>query len=84
MIEIKHWLYGICKFNVLVKNETKCSQCLHVGVCGRKLTTLCANYEFGSSAEGFRGCQSCIHRFTRYDKNSIPCFRCFHFRRRKR
>lgn len=34
----------------------------------------CENYVFGTSAE--RSCQSCQHRYTRYDKDSVPCFTC--------
>jgi hypothetical protein len=34
----------------------------------------CENYQFGTSEGG--GCHACLHRFTRFDKDSVPCFTC--------
>ena len=83
MSTLQHWLYGKCEFNVLVKNETNCVECIHGKVCKLSKMELCANYEFGSSMD-MRDCQPCHHKYSRWDrKQPIPCFRCFHFRRKK-
>lgn len=78
-MKISHWLYGECEFNVIVKKETSCSKCLHHKICKLDFSNFCVNYIFGTSE--FECCQSCLHRFTRYDRNSIPCFRCNNFRK---
>lgn len=75
----RHWLYGEVKLKKAVKKETICQQCIHREVCTYDFVKLCTNYSFGTSAEGFQGCSSCSHRFTRYDKDPIPCFYCPHF-----
>ena len=78
MTVIKHdWLHGDIIFNVDVKEETKCSQCVHLKVCKREMQTFCLNYCFGSTG-GRVGCGWCLHRFTRWrgDKDRIPCFKC--------
>lgn len=75
-----HWLYGDREFNIEVDDETSCSECVHRIVCSFDHEKLCSNFVFGGvSRHG--GCQSCSHRYTRYDKDKIPCFHCPHFRK---
>ena len=74
-----HWLYGRgpkkqIKFNVEIEKETICQSCIHNKVCDHDMEKRCANYEFGTSQH--RSCLSCIHHYTRWDKESIPCFTC--------
>lgn len=86
---VKHWLYGDCKFNVLVKKESQCKKCIHEKPCVRiqhpnSYEILCLNFDFGRS-DGSQSCIKCLHRYTRYpksEKNSIPCFRCKYFKRK--
>lgn len=86
---IKHWLYGDCKFNVLVRKETECKDCVHCKPCVKiqhpnSYETLCLNFHFGRS-DGQCTCVKCLHRFTRWakeEKDKIPCFRCRFFRRK--
>jgi len=78
--EVKHRLYGNCRFNILVRIETDCSKCIHKRVCKRDVSLFCKNYEFGTSE--YSGCCSCSHYFTRVDEVSIPCFRCSFFKKR--
>lgn len=73
-----HWLYGRgtdnrLHFAVEVDTETKCSTCLHIEVCNIDMEKRCSNYSCGNSD---RSCPGCIHRFTRYDKDHVPCFHC--------
>ena len=78
-----HWLYGNCGFNVLVRKESKCAKCLHRRVCPVDMSKFCLNYEFGTSdCRVFNSCESCNHKFTRFDKDRIPCFRCRYFCKR--
>lgn len=77
-----HWLYGWgpnkeVHFKVEIEEETDCTKCMHVRVCYLANEYRCSNYEFADS----RGisCDGCIHRFTRYDKEMIPCFHCVDF-----
>ena len=80
MIKKKHWLFGEIRFNVEVIEEDKCHECLHAIVCARNMEKFCLNYDFGNSEEG---CQSCIHRFARWDKDKIPCFKCKYFSKKE-
>ena len=78
-----HWLFGrgpdkVLDFAREIDAETDCSKCIHREVCDYNMEKRCANYEFGAS--GARGCQSCLHRYTRYDKDNVPCFTCPWFR----
>lgn len=77
-----HWLYGMgpnkaLDFNVEIDKETECSRCLHRKVCAYKMEERCVNYRFGTSEH--TGCHGCIHRFTRWDKDAVPCFHCKEF-----
>ncbi len=74
-----HWLFGrgpdhVLDFKREIDEETDCGKCIHREVCDRDMEKRCENYVFGTSAE--RSCHSCLHRFTRYDKDSVPCFSC--------
>lgn len=72
----KHWLYGDIAFRVDVTVEDNCGDCIHWPVCRKDMSEFCLNYEFGRS-EGCSGsCEQCLHRFTRWDKDQIPCFKC--------
>jgi hypothetical protein len=81
-----HWLYGRgpdkrLDFEHEVDVETDCSKCVHNKVCDHDMERRCANYHCGTS-EG-RGCQSCLHKYTRYDgKDPVPCFSCPSFEAR--
>ena len=73
-----HWLYGEgpdkrLRFAVEVDTETKCSTCLHREVCNIDMEKRCSNYSRGNSGSD---CSGCIHKFTRYDKDHVPCFHC--------
>lgn len=79
-----HWLYGFgdkkeIKFKIEIDAETNCDKCVHRLVCDKnnKLER-CSNYVFGTS-EGDESCRSCLHRYTRWDKDSVPCFHCKNF-----
>ena len=78
-----HWLFGkgpnkIVEFKHEIDQESDCRYCLHRKVCDRHNTEQrCINYEFGTSEH--RGCGGCLHRFTRWDKDAIPCFHCEDF-----
>ncbi len=83
-----HWLFGrgpdkLLDFKREVDEETDCSKCIHNEVCGHDMQKRCENYVFGTS-EGPEGhsCQACSHRFTRFDKDSVPCFSCPWFQER--
>jgi hypothetical protein len=80
-----HWLYGFGKNNEIsfavdvatAADETQCTKCAHQKVCARVMLERCANYDFGSSEQGCRGC---IHHYTRFDhRQPIPCFHCADF-----
>lgn len=78
-----HWLFGqgpdkLLNFKREVESETDCTKRIHSEVCGRDMQNRCENYEFGTS-DG-RGCQGCSHRYTRFDKEPVPCFSCPWFR----
>lgn len=78
-----HWLFGRGPDNILdfareIDVETDCSRCVHNEVCGHDMEKRCENYECGTSEH--QGCQGCSHRFTRFDKDSVPCFTCPWFR----
>lgn len=73
-----HWLYGWgpnkeIQFEVEVDKETDCSKCIHVTVCSHEKEHRCVNYKCGSADAS---CDGCEHKFTRYDKEMIPCFHC--------
>lgn len=74
-----HWLYGrgpnrVIEFIQEIDEETKCEDCIHKKVCAVVMEHRCINYTFGTSE--FRGCQGCVHKYTRFDKDPIPCFSC--------
>lgn len=74
-----HWLYGrgpnrVIEFIQEIDEETKCQDCIHKKVCASVMEHRCINYTFGTSE--FRGCQGCVHKYTRFDKDPIPCFSC--------
>lgn len=77
-----HWLFGrgpnkVLDFKQPVAVETKCKDCLHAHVCSLQMERRCVNYECGTSNDS--GCHSCSHRFTRWDKEAVPCFHCKDF-----
>ena len=80
-----HWLYGMgpnkeLTFEREIDQETRCSECAHWKVCARKMPDRCVNYQFGTSdVLSMDSCDSCIHRFTRFDKEPVPCFVCDDF-----
>ena len=85
-----HWLYGSgpnheIKFKKEIDKETKCQTCVHRMVCNYDMSKRCINYEFGTSQERSEICASCLHRFTRFDKDEtkIPCFCCKDFLKKK-
>ncbi len=76
-----HWLFGrgpdkVLDFAREIEAETDCSKCIHNEVCGHDMEKRCENYVFGSSAVRGCGCQTCLHRFTRFDNDHVPCFSC--------
>lgn len=79
-----HWLFGrgpdqLLDFRREIDVETDCNACIHREVCDRDNEKRCENYVFGTSGE--RSCQSCLHKYTRYDRDAVPCFTCPWFRR---
>jgi hypothetical protein len=72
-----HWLYGDIYMMVKVDMESPCSKCKHWGPCPVDMQKFCLNYDEGRS-DLHPGCNNCIHRFTRFDKDEdkIPCFAC--------
>lgn len=79
-----HWLFGhgpdrILDFNVEIDAETSCGGCAHKDVCDKQPSQRCSNYTWGTS-EGSAGCAQCLHKYTRYDKDSVPCFHCKDFK----
>jgi hypothetical protein len=77
-----HWLYGEGEnkelhFLVDIDDETHCGTCGHKEVCDHEMEKRCSNYTFGTSQ--FKGCLGCLHRYTRYDKDSVPCFHCRYY-----
>jgi hypothetical protein len=86
MTKINHWLYGKDNRKFQIDEETNCNQCIHLKLCNKlhvpeSMESLCKNYHFGTSQ--YRGCGGCLHRFTRYDKDKIPCFICKFFEEKK-
>lgn len=71
----EHWLHGKCYFNVGVDHEHDCRYCIHNFVCKRTMEDLCENFDWGTS-EGRGGCDHCLHKYTRYNRDKIPCFSC--------
>jgi len=80
-----HWLFGIgpnkeLHFKKEIDIETKCTDCAHCKVCSHNMTERCVNYKFGrSDVRNFSSCESCTHKYTRYDKEAVPCFHCEDF-----
>ena len=77
-----HWLFEsgpnkILEFAKEIDEESDCSACIHRLVCARDMHRFCGNFRLGTSGE--TGCQSCSHRYTRFDKDKVPCFTCPHF-----
>lgn len=74
-----HWLYGrgpekLLEFAREVDVETDCARCSHNKVCAHRMEERCENFSFGTSQ--YSGCGACIHKYTRYDKDNVPCFSC--------
>ena len=69
-----HWLYGETHLKVDINEETKYITCIYNKVCSHEMEKQCCNYQLGDSKD--TGCGSCTHKFTRYDKDAIPCFYC--------
>lgn len=61
--------------------ETDCTKCIHNQVCDHNMEKRCENYQCGTSVGN--GCQSCLHRYTRWDKDAVPCFTCPWFEAKK-
>ncbi len=85
-MERNHWLYGKDKRKIKIDFESNCLHCIHKEVCDtivkcKDTETLCLNYNFGNSR--YNGCNSCLHRFTRFDKDKIPCFICKFYKENK-
>jgi len=77
-----HWLFGIdpnkeVKFKKEIDEETDCNKCIHKKVCMRDMPKRCINFEM-SNSNAF-SCGTCVHNFTRFSRNSIPCFYCKDF-----
>ena len=82
MTKRNHWLYGKDKRKFQIDVESDCDKCIHLNLCCavrayNSFETICLNYNFGTSQ--YEGCGSCSHRFTRWDKEKIPCFICKFF-----
>jgi len=75
----KHWLYGKLEFKVDVSVEDECHKCIHWPVCNRDMESFCLNFNFGTTQGQIGSCDRCIHRFTRWDKDRMPCFKCQYF-----
>lgn len=78
-----HWLHGmgpdkVLTFTEAVAIETDCGLCLHRKVCARKMEDRCRNYEMANSDRA-GGCHTCIHRYTRWSREAVPCFNCHEF-----
>jgi len=73
-----HPVYDEIRMRIRVKEETDCRRCIHHKVCRIDMEKRCANYEMGTSE--YPGCAGCIHRFTRWDRDGIPCFYCEDFK----
>lgn len=78
-IYIEHSLLGSTYYKHKVDEEHECFECIHNKVCRHDNEEFCLNYEFGTS-QG-KGCHSCLHRFTRWDSEHIPCFICKYFQK---
>ena len=76
----EHWLYGKREYNIDVSRETDCARCIHTEVCDHDVEKRCANYSWGNSGRHLYGCETCVHQYTRFDKDNIPCFRCTSFK----
>ncbi len=76
---IKHWLHGEIKLKHEIAEETRCIGCLHSKVCDRSMGSRCLNFKFSTSNGNPSSCDQCIHRFTRFDRDPIPCFACGDF-----
>ena len=78
MFKRKHWLYGPVKLQVVVDVEHDCTKCAHNMTCRHDMYAFCSNYRFGNSNQPI-GCGGCTHRFSKWDKEPIPCFHCRYF-----
>ena len=76
----EHWLYGKIEFKIDVKDEDQCSKCIHWSVCIGNMEKFCLNYCFGTNQGQPYSCEQCIHRYTRWNKDMIPCFKCKFFK----
>lgn len=78
-IQHTHWLYGegpqrLLHFKTAILEESRCQECAHRNVCSFEMGKRCVNFDFGNSDGS--DCGQCLHRFTRYDKERVPCFLC--------
>jgi len=67
--------------NVVIEKETSCGECIHEKVCARDMEKRCSNYWFGRSDEPV-GCDQCTRKYTRWtrsEKDHVPCFHCAEF-----
>jgi len=69
-----HWLYGEIKYKIEVDKDTDCNTCIHNHVCSHNKEARCVNFRHGDSQHD--GCQGCEHKYPRYDRKPIPCFKC--------
>ena len=75
--ETSHWLYGDYR-QIEVQENDKCSDCIHVKVCGYVMEKRCGNYSFGTSES--QGCHGCLNRYAKFDpKLPVACFICDSF-----
>lgn len=77
-----HWLYGsgpdkVLTFKRDVDRETDRSLCAHDHICSHKEETRCVNHDRGRASGA--GCAGCLHSYTRYDRQPVPCFHCEDF-----
>ena len=69
-------------FKIPVRKETNCKKCIHYKVCRFTMDKFCINYIFGNSDNEPESCLGCVHRYTRFPAERIPCFKCKYFRRK--
>jgi hypothetical protein len=74
-----HWLFGmgpnkVVEFNHPVREETDCKTCIHNEVCSHDVQKRCVNFDNRATPE--HGCSGCLHHYTKFHKDTIPCFYC--------
>jgi len=80
---VRHSLHHNCFFKVHVLEEKRCRWCVHSQVCSHDMSKVCKNYDWGTSAVPASHCNACIHHYTRYHEDGIPCFDCAYFQKRR-